>query len=189
LSEDGEGQERGINWLVEKIRRGERIEEPMSEPLFDSESDTLPLFLHAALLDGLHDIWRLNSQKLIYRLGVIMGHKLRVELGEKLGLTDVGSWEGAVEQVGEMLELFCDDVTIAKVSRLYARFEVRGCPCSRMNFALKYCPEDVLIEGIMAGFAQRITDDNRVYCRHKQCVRREEGGEICVHELRIKEAD
>lgn len=175
-----------MSWLVDKIRRGERIEDTVSEPLFDSVQDTLPLFLHTTLLDSLHDIWRLNSEKLIYRLGVIMGHKLRVELGERLKLEEVGSWEAALEQVKKMLELFVDEVQLTKVARLYARFEGRGCPCGRMNFTLDYCPQDVLIVGTMVGFAQRTLDDPKIFGKHRTCCN-EENEELCVYELQIEE--
>lgn len=186
---DAPQREGGISWLVEKIRRGERIEEAAKEPLFEEVADGIPLFLQAAMLDSLHDMWRLNSQKLIYRLGVIMGHKLRVELGEKLDLEEVGTWEATIEQVRRMLELFSDKATVGRVSRLYARFETEGCPCKKMTFALEYCPQDVLIEGIMAGFAQQTLDDPRIFCKHKLCVKRHPDKEVCVHELRIKEED
>ncbi len=178
-----------MGWLVDKIRKGESIEEVPEEPLFHDIEDKLPLFLEASILDSLHDMWRLNSRKLIYRLGVIAGHKLRVELGEKLGLEDVGTWEATVEQVGSMLELFSEKVTVAKVSKLYARFEVEGCPCRRMTFSLDYCPHDIITEGIMAGFAQRTLDDERIYCDHKSCVKRHPEKGICIHELRIKGED
>ena len=188
LSEGSAGNppERGLGWIVDRIRRGEKLDETPKEPLFDSEKDTLPLFLQAALLDSLHDIWRLNSERLLYRLGVIMGQKLRVELGEKLGIEEVGTWEATVEQVRKVLELLADKVTIARMSRLYARFETVGCPCSKMTFALDYCPQDVLIEGIIAGFAQSMLDNPRVLGKHKYCVKRDGKG-ICAYELQIKE--
>jgi hypothetical protein len=175
-----------MRWLVDKIRKGERIEDEVSEPLFDNVQDMLPLFLHTTLLDSLHDMWRLNSEKLIYRLGVIMGHKLRVELGERLDLEEVGSWEAAVEQVKKMLELLVEDVELTKVARLYAKFEGRGCPCGKMNFTLDYCPQDMLIVGIMVGFAQRTLDDPNIFGNCRTCCN-EEGEELCVYELQIKE--
>lgn len=187
MKEGNDGpRDRGMSWLVEKIRKGERIEEAVNKPLFSSTEDGIPLFLQTVLLDSLHDMWRLNSEKLIYRLGVIMGHKLRVELGERLELEEVGSWEGAVEQVKSVLELFIDEVAVVKVSRLYARFEGRGCPCTRMNFTLDYCPQDLLIVGIMVGFAQRTLDDPKIYGKNRICGA-DEDEEFCVYELMIKE--
>lgn len=179
-------KERGVDWLVSRIRRKERIEEEPEESLFESVKDTVPLFLQATILDSLHDLWRFNSPKLIYRLGVVMGHKLRVELGEKLHLEEVGTWEKAVAQVPALLYLFSSKVTITKVSKLYARIEREGCPCMKMIFSLDYCPQDTLIDGMMAGFAQRDLDDDRIYCTHTLCGKRDPGG-LCVHELKIKE--
>lgn len=176
----------GLGWLVDKIRKREAIEGKAEKPLFESIDDKLPLFIQAALLDGLHDIWRLNSEKMIYRLGVIMGHKLRVELGEKMGLEDVGSWEACVVQVVKMLELFSSRVSMGKVTKLYARFEREGCACKRMDFSITYCPQDTLICGMMAGFAQRAMDDERIYCTNVTCGKVGEQG-LCVHDLRIKE--
>jgi len=176
----------GINRIIEKIRKRQRVEEESKEPLFEDVKDTMPLFLTAALLDSLHDIWRLNSRRLIYRLGVLMGHKLRVELGEKLELEEVGTWEGTVKQVAGMLELFSSKVTIAKVSRLYARIEREGCPCTRMRFSLDFCPQDRLIDGVIAGFAQRTLDDDRILCKYRTCGKEDPKG-LCIHELRIKE--
>jgi len=176
----------GLAWLIEKIRKREAIEGKAEKPLFESIDDKLPLFIHAALLDGLHDIWRLNSEKMVYRLGVIMGHKLRVELGEKMGLEDVGSWEACVGQVSKMLELFSSRVSLGKVTRAYARFEREGCACKKMSFSIAYCPQDTLICGIMAGFAQRAMDNEKIYCNNISCGKAAEQA-LCVHDLRIKE--
>jgi hypothetical protein len=186
LSSGSRDREGSIKWIVEKIRRGEKIDQTPTEPLFDNMDDTVPLFLQAALLDSLHDIWRLNSQNLLYRLGILMGQKLKVELGEKLRMEDVGTWEATVEQVRKVLELIAEKATVTKLTRLYARFETEGCPCSRMSFALDYCPQDILIEGIIAGFAQSMLDNPRVSGRHRYCVRRDDKG-VCVHELQIEE--
>ncbi len=175
-----------ISWLVKKIRAREAIEAKPELPLFESLDEKVPLFLEATLLDSLHDMWRLNSEKLIYRLGVIMGHKLRVELSDKLEMEDVGTWEAAVEQVPRMLAPISTKVSVTKVSRLYARFEREGCPCRRMGFSLDYCPYDVLVDGMMAGFVQRSLGDDRIYCRRAACARESEEG-VCVHELMIKE--
>jgi hypothetical protein len=180
--------DRGMSWLVDKIRKGERIEDDVSEPLFENVQDAIPLFLHTTLLDSLHDMWRLNSEKLIYRLGVIMGHKLRVELGERLDLEEVGSWEAAIEQVKKMLEILVEGVEVTKVARLFARFEGRGCPCRKMNFTLDYCPQDMLIVGIMVGFAQRTLDDPNIFGNLRTCCN-EENEELCVYELQIQEKD
>ncbi len=186
MSAGSRDREGNIKWIVEKIRRGEKIDREPTEPLFNSMDDAVPLFLQAALLDSLHDMWRLNSPNLLYRLGVLMGQKLRVELGEKLRMEDVGTWEATVEQVRKVLELIAKKATVTKLTRLYARFETEGCPCSRMSFALDYCPQDILIEGIIAGFAQSMLDNPRVSGRHRYCVRRDDKG-VCVHELQIEE--
>jgi hypothetical protein len=175
-----------MSWLVEKIRRRERIEKEPTEPLFESMDDKLPLFLQAATLDSLHDIWRLNSEKLIYRLGVVMGHKLRAELGERLDMEEVGTWEAVVEETPRLLETFSTKVEIPKVAKLYARIEREGCPCKKMTFSLDFCPQDVLIDGMIAGFAQRSLGDDSISCKYKACGRTSEEG-LCVHELKIKE--
>ncbi len=188
LTKKSEGPDagHGLSWLVERIRKRQPIERKAEKPLFDSIDDKLPLFIQAALLDALHDIWRLNSEKMIYRLGVIMGHKLRVELGEKMQLEEPKGWEDCVGQVCKMLELFSHKVSLGKVTRLYALFETEGCPCKRMSFAIGYCPQDALISGMMAGFAQQAMNDDRIYCTRGVCGRAAEKG-LCVHELRVKE--
>ncbi len=180
------GSERGIDWLVDKIRKREKIEKPMVKPLFQDLEDQMPLFLHAALLDGLHDMWRLNGPKLIYRLGVLMGHKLRVELAEKMKLEDVGTWEAAVEQLPALLDLFSDRVEIVKVTRAYARIERSGCQCMKMDLAVDYCPHDTLICGIIAGFVQHTLKIDNVECKLKACGREYEEA-LCIHEVQMKD--
>ncbi len=171
---------------MDKIRRRERIEKPAKEPLFNDLEDTIPLFFHAAMLDSLHDMWRMNAPELLSRLGVLMGHKLRVELGDKMDIEEVGTWEAAVEQVPIMLEFFSDRVEVAKISKLYARIEREGCPCMVMQFSMDYCPQDMVIDGMISGFVQRTLDRDDVECSHKYCGKDKEDG-LCVHELKIKE--
>ncbi len=178
--------ENPLDWIVKRIISKKPIEEKPQEPLFDNLDETVPLFLQAAMLDSLHDIWRLNSKRLLYRLGVIMGQKLLVELGEKMGLDQPESWDETIEQLQEVLKLFSSNVSVTKTTRIYARFEREGCPCRSMSFALDYCPMDLVIDGIMAGYALQALGDDRIYCRHTSCGRKSEDG-LCVHELRIKE--
>ena len=93
----------------------------------------------------------------------------------------------ATEQVRKMLELFHDKVEVTKVTRLYARYEGEGCPCTKMKFTLDYCPQDVLIVGTMVGFAQRTLDNSDIFGDHKTCARSDEDKNVCVYELRKKE--
>ena len=187
MADDSGGPEGSpIDWLVKRIISRKPIEEKPKEPLFSSLEESVPLFFQAAMLDSLHDMWRLNSKRLIYRLGVIMGQKMLVELGEKLGFDQPETWDETVQQLEQVLKLFSSKVSVTKTTRIYARFEREGCPCRSMSFALDYCPMDLVIDGIMAGYALQALDDERIYCRHTSCGRKSEDG-LCVHELRIKE--